>query len=293
MSENGNQKPVDVRAVAGSQSTRPGRNLLVDRDSVNGVCTITLARPQRLNALSASLLGSLADAIENVSADSSVRAVVLAASGEAFCSGADTDEMAGGAGTGPHKAGEGGPEALRQGFHDAQRVILGLHHLEKPVIAAVNGAAVGAGFDLACACDIRLAGPKARFMAAYVRVGLFPGYGGTWFYPRLLGMAKAAELMFTGDFLEAEEAERIGFVNRVVPQDSLLDEARALAARIAAGPPIAIRLAKTMMNRGLQMDLDTAMQMAAAAESITLSSRDHLEGMAAMRERRKPEFKGI
>lgn len=277
------------RAISGGADSP----LLLDFDADQGVVTLTLNRPDRLNALNRTLLEALDSAVTRLEDDDSVRAVVITGAGEAFCSGADTDEMSGGPGDGPHKPGPGGPEALRRGFAVAQRVILGLHRLEKPVIAAVNGPAVGAGFDLACACDIRIASPQARFMAAYVRVGLFPGYGGTWFYPRLLGMGRAAELMFTGDFLEADEAVRCGFVNRVINADNLLSEATRLAVKIAQGPPIAIRLAKMMMTRGLQMDLETAMQMAASAESITLSSRDHAEGMHALREKRIPKYEGV
>lgn len=264
----------------------------IEPDHDSGVTTITLNRPDRLNALSGAMLSELADVVERVSADDDARVVMITGAGEAFCSGADTDELAGGSGTGPHQLGEGGPEALRRGFRDAQKVILGLHRMEKPVVAAVNGAAVGAGMDLACACDIRLASPKARFMAAYIRVGLFPGYGGAWLYPRLIGMGRAAEMMFTGDFMASEEAERVGLVNRVVPHDELLGETMALARRIADGPPVAMRLSKLMLQRGLEMDLDTAMQMSAAAETITLSSSDHLEGLAAMREKRRPRFRG-
>jgi 2-(1,2-epoxy-1,2-dihydrophenyl)acetyl-CoA isomerase len=156
------------------------------------------------------------------------------------------------------------------------------------VIAGIRGPAVGAGLDLACACDMRLAAPDARFSAAYIKVGLFPGYGGVWFYPRLFGMAKAAEMVLTGDFISADEALAAGFLNRIVPADTLLSEALKLAARISAGPPIATRLAKTMMHRSLGMDLATSLQISAAAESITLSSVDHAEGMTAAREKRVP-----
>ena len=261
-------------------------------DATLGVATITLNRPTRLNALSADLLSLLADAVEAIAVDDSVKALIITGAGDSFCSGADTSELAGGDGQGPHKPGSGGTEALRRGFRDAQRVILGLQRMEKPTIAAVNGVAAGAGLDLACACDIRIASVTARFSAAYVKVGLFPGYGGTWLYPRLVGLGRAAEMIFTGEFVDAAEALRVGLVNRVVPAERLADDAADLARRIAAGPPIAMRLAKMMLYRGLEMDLETAMQAAAAAESITLSSADHSEGMAAMREKRKPKFTG-
>lgn len=266
--------------------------LKLSRDAAKGVATLTLNRPERLNALNGALLRALAEGVEEVARADAVRAVIVTGAGAAFCSGADTSELAGGSGTGPHKPGEGGAEALRRGFADAQRVVLGIHKMEKPVVAAVNGAAVGAGLDLACACDIRIASATARFAASYVKVGLFPGYGGTWFYPRLLGMGRAAEMMFTGDFLDAPAAERIGFVNRAVEPSRLLAEAESLAERLASGPPVAIRLAKLMLRRGLQVDLETAMEMAAAAEAVTLSSQDHAEGMAAAREKRRPQYRG-
>jgi 2-(1,2-epoxy-1,2-dihydrophenyl)acetyl-CoA isomerase len=265
----------------------------LDVNSELGFATITLNRPERLNSLSNELLESLADILDSVAVDDFIRAVIVTGAGRAFCSGADTDEMTGGPGDGPHKPGPGGAEDLRRGFKLAQRVILGIYKMEKPVIAAINGPAVGAGFDLACVCDIRVAAESARFMAAYIHVGLFPGYGGTWLYPRLLGSAKAAELMYTGNFMEVDEALSLGFLNNVVSEDELIATAEKMAHRIAAGPPIAIRLAKTMMRRGMSMDLETSLEMSAAAEAITLSSEDHIEGMAAHREKRRPRFKGI
>jgi len=139
---------------------------------------------------------------------------------------------------------------------------------------------------------MRVASDTARFMAAYIHVGLFPGYGGTWLYPRIFGAAKAAELMYTGNFMEVDEANRLGFLNAVVPEKDLISTAEKMALSVAAGPPIAIRLAKTMMRRGMSMDLETSLEMSAAVEAITLSSKDHVEGMAALREKRRPDFKG-
>ncbi len=267
-------------------------SVIQDVNRESGFATLTLNRPESLNSLSHELLQSLSGAIDEVAADDSIRAVIITGSGRAFCAGADTDEMTGGTGDGPHKPGPGGAEALRRGFELAHKVILGIYEMEKPVIAAINGTAVGAGFDLACACDIRIASDTARFMAAYIHVGLFPGYGGTWLYPRVLGPAKAAELMYTGNFLEVDEAKSLGFVNDVVSGDELIGAAEKMARRIANGPPIAIRLAKMMMRRGMTMDLETSLEMSAAAEAITLSSDDHVEGMAALRQKRRPEFKG-
>ncbi|NQW16049.1 MAG: enoyl-CoA hydratase/isomerase family protein, partial [Chloroflexi bacterium] len=236
-------------------------------------------RPERRNAMDGATLEALGTAIEQLGKEDDVRVVIITGSGGSFCAGADTDEMLGGKRPGPHALGEAGTEGLRRGFESAQRVILGLHRMEKPTIAMVDGPAVGAGFDIACACDIRTGSSTARFMSAFVRIGLFPGYGGTWLYPRLLGLGKAAELLFTGDFLEAEEAYNTGFLNRLESPEDLEEVTMKLARKIADGPPIAHRLAKMMMYRGLEMDLDTAMHMAAAAESITLSSADHSEGL--------------
>jgi enoyl-CoA hydratase/carnithine racemase len=278
--------------VPDSPPTRPYAEVLFDRDHDRGVAAVTLNRPERRNALSGSMLRALAGALDNAAGDDSVRAVVLTGAGQSFCSGADTDELAGGSGAGPHTPGPGGAEALRRGFELPRRVVMTLFNMEKPVIAAINGPAVGAGLDLACACDIRLASPAARFSAAYVKVGLFPGYGGAWFYPRMFGAAKAAEMAFTGDFMDAEQALQAGFLNRVVPAGELLEEARSLAVRLAARPPVASRMAKIMMRRSLSMDLETSLQMSAAAESITLSSRDHIEGMAAARAGRVPRYEG-
>ena len=267
--------------------------VLTEVDAATGVGKITLNRPSRRNALSYEMLIALDESISTLSDNDAVRTIVLTGAGGSFCSGVDTSELAGGSGTGPHSPGNGGPEALRRGFSLSHRIILNLFAVEKPVIAAINGSAVGAGLDLACACDMRLASPDARFSAAYIKVGLFPGYGGVWFYPRLFGMAKAAELMLTGDFINAKEALDSGFLNKIVPADSLQSDSTALAARIAAGPPVAVRLAKTMMHRSLGVDLATALDMSAAAESITLSSADHAEGMAAARDNRIPKFRGV
>jgi enoyl-CoA hydratase/carnithine racemase len=185
-----------------------------------------------------------------------------------------------------------GAEEFRRGFRNIQGVILGLQRLEKPTIAMINGAAVGGGFDLACACDLRVGSEKARFMVAFTRIGLFPGWGGTWLYPRIIGIPKAAEMLFTGDFLEAKDAERYGLLNRLVTAEELEGETMALARRIADGPPIAIRLSKLQLYKGLEMDLETAMKVAAACETITLTSEDHKEGVAAFREKRRPQYKG-
>ena len=266
--------------------------IILDRDTQEHIARITLNRPDRLNAINQQMGSELVEAIESIAQDDEVRVLVLTGAGRAFCSGADTGGMVGGQVQGQHAA-ERGAEELRRGFRTAQRMILGLHRMEKPTIAMVNGVAVGAGLDLACACDIRLGSPNARFMSAYVRIGLFPGYGGAWLYPRVLGsVAKAAELLFTGDFMEAEEALQHGLLNRLVDAEELDGATMEMARKIAQGPPIAIRLAKLMLYKGLEFDLETSLQMAAAAETITLTSQDHQEGVDAFREKRKARFAG-
>jgi enoyl-CoA hydratase/carnithine racemase len=263
------------------------KTLSVDRS--DRVITVTLNRPERLNALSPDLTEELGDLLSDLyRGEEDLRCLVLTGAGRAFCAGGDTGGMPGGAGERPKRS----AEDVRRNFRGAQRVILGLQRLEIPTIAMVNGDAVGAGFDLACACDLRTAAQSARFMVAYRRIGLIPGWGGAWLYPRRLGLAKAAELMFTGDFMSAEEGYRLGMINRVVPAEQLQEETTALAGRIASGPPISLRLMKQLLYRGLETDLETSMLMAATGSSIALLSEDHVEGIAAFREKRQAEFRG-
>jgi len=252
-----------------------------------GVATITLNRPERLNALNRQMEHELVTAIEEVERDEAVRVVVLTGAGRAFCAGGDVGGLPGGRAEPPSA------EEIRQGFiHGTHRLILGLHRLQKPTIAMINGAAVGAGFDLTCACDIRYGSENARFMCAFTRIGLFPGTGGCWFYPRVMGLGRALEYLYTGDFIEAQEAKELGILNRLVPAAELEAVTMDLARRIAQGPPIAQRLAKLQTYKGLTMDLETALHMAAACETITLTSQDHREGVAAFREKRAPAYRG-
>jgi enoyl-CoA hydratase/carnithine racemase len=255
----------------------------------NRIATLTLNRPERLNALSGELTAELADALATLArGEEDVRCVVLTGAGRAFCAGGDTGGMAGGSRERPRRSNED----IRRSFRGAQSVILGLQRLEIPTVAMVNGDAVGAGFDLACACDIVTAAETARFMVAYRRIGLIPGWGGAWLYPRRLGLNKAAELMFTGDFMPAAEGHRLGMVSLLAPVEELRDRTMELAGRIASGPPISLRLMKLLLYKGQHTDLETAMQMAALGSSITLSSEDHREGITAMREKRVAAFVG-
>ena len=265
--------------------------ITLEKDPAERIATLTLNRPERRNALNDVMQDEIGDAIEEVENDDSVRVLIVTGAGRVFCAGGDLEQLRGGSEPGTWVTDN--VDDIRRAFRRTQRFMLALQRLEKPVIAKINGAAVGAGFDLACGCDIRIGTPRARFMVAYVRIGLFPGFGGTWLYPRMLGsIGKAAEMLFTGDFLEAEEAHRLGFLNQLVSEEELDTATWEMARKIANGPPIAIRLSKLMLYQGLDFDLETAMKMAAAAETITLTSRDHAEGTAAFRESRPPNYEG-
>jgi 2-(1,2-epoxy-1,2-dihydrophenyl)acetyl-CoA isomerase len=171
-------------------------------------------------------------------------------------------------------------------------IIVAMRRLEKPIVGAINGVAAGAGISVAMACDIIIASENASFIEAFARVGLVPDTGSTWFLPRLVGPARAAEMMFTGDPVDAATAERIGLVNRVVTADKLMDEATALAARLAKAAPISLALTKRALNRVFELDLDEALDFEAQLQSIAGRSADHREGVAAFVEKRPADFKG-
>lgn len=268
--------------------TAPLRFVLVEKKDC--IAKVTLNRPERLNALAPEVADDLVSAITDVSKDDSVGVVIFTGAGRAFCSGGDIKTLAGGEEKSAYSS--EAIEEIRRGFEPAQAVILGIQRMEKPTIAMVNGAATGAGMDIAFACDMRIGGPATRFASSYIKIGLFPGWGGTWLLPRVIGLAKAAEMVMTGDAIEAEEALRIGALNKLVPAEQLETAVMELAKRLAAGPPIALRLAKLNLYKGLEIDLETAMKFAAASETITLSSQDHREGAQAFREKRSPKYTG-
>jgi len=187
----------------------------------------------------------------------------------------------------------GAVEKIRQELpRGVGSIMLKLQKMQKPTIAMVNGVAVGAGFDLALACDLRVGSENARFVNGFIRIGLSPVEGGTWLYPRVMGLGKALEYLFTGDFMEAKEAERFGVLNRLVSADELEKETMSLAGKIADGPAIAMRLTKRQVYEGLGMDLETALQSIATSQSTPLGSEDHKEGVTAIREKRRAKFRG-
>ncbi|WP_424885132.1 enoyl-CoA hydratase/isomerase family protein [Streptomyces sp. SAI-126] len=249
------------------------------------VAHLTLNRPEALNAITPGQRERLIQLLGKASADPGVRAVVLTGTGRGFCAGAD---LRGGAAAGERVAGDVA-RVIRDG---AQRLIAAVLDCEKPVIAAVNGTAAGLGAHLALACDLVLAAESARFIEVFVRRGLVPDGGGAYLLPRLVGPRRAKELMFFGDALSAPDAERLGLVNRTVPDGELDKTARAWAARLAAGPTRALALTKQLVNASLDSDRATAFAAEAAAQEINMTTADAQEGVASFVERRSPEYRG-
>jgi enoyl-CoA hydratase/carnithine racemase len=261
--------------------------VLIARDG--GVMTLTLNQPEQRNPISEpAMVDAIVAALDGANADKSVRVLILTGAGSAFSSGGDLRAM-----QAAQDARAARPAETPQYYkHGIQRIPLAFERLDVPVIAAVNGAAVGAGLDLACMCDLRIAGESARFAESFVKVGIIPGDGGAWLLPRAVGYAKAAEMAFTGDMIGAAEALAIGLVSRVVPDAELLDAARALAARIAANPPQAVRGTKRLLLEGRHARLDTLLEMAAAMQALMHATGDHREAVAAFLEKRAPVFTG-
>ena len=249
------------------------------------VATITLNRPDRLNAFNSTMIDLWVEALEDARHNDSVNVVVVTGAGRAFCSGGDVGGM------NDRRTDIPGLDH-KQWLEVIHRVPLTLETLDKPVIAALNGVAVGAGLDMALMCDLRYAAAGTRFSEGYVKVGLIPGDGGTYFLPRLIGTARALELLWTGDFISAEDAERIGLVNRVVPPELLVETAHALAARLASGPSTALRIIKRAVYQGQRMDLRTHLDMISSHMAVIRQTEDHREGARAFVEKRAPEFKG-
>ena len=253
------------------------------------ITTLTLDRPDAMNALGQAGDGDeFAQACEAINADRDVRCVILTGAGKAFSAGGDIkamrDKTGAFSGTGPEIA-----DGYRDNIH---KVLRALYGLRVPVIAAVNGPAIGLGCDLACLADMRIASTSAKFGVTFLKLGLIPGDGGTWILPRIIGEARAAELFYTGDVISAERAVEWGLVSRAVAPDALMDEARELAAKVAAMPPHALRSAKNLLRQGRWIAYDTALELAANTQALMHQTNDHAEGVAALIEKRSPDFTG-
>ena len=252
-----------------------------------GVVTLTMNRPDIRNALiGLEDADEILAACDQITRDMSVRAVILTGAGTAFSAGGDIKRM-----REVMTGGSDGPSGTRHVYRNGiQRIPLALYNLEVPTIAAVNGPAIGAGCDMACMCDIRIASDQAKFAESFIRMGLVPGDGGAWLLPRAVGMSKACEMAFTGATIDAAEALRCGLVSRVVPAGQLLPEARLLAQQIAANPSQALRMTKRLMREGQHTRLESLLEMSASFQALAHTSADHLEAVDAFLHKRKPVF---
>lgn len=261
--------------------------VLIERRSA--VALVTLNEPKTRNALSGPVIDALVGFLDSANADETLRCIVLTGAGEGFSSGGNIADMHKGA----HEMFRGSPSEMQEGYrHHIQRIPLAFSRLDVPTIAAVNGAAIGAGFDLACMCDIRLASPEAKFAESFLRVGLVSGDGGAWFLPRVIGLSRAMEMALTCDVVDAARAEQWGLVSRVVQRESLIDEAVALAEKIAAFPPRSVRLNKRLMRISNEAGLVESLELASTYQAMVQHTADQREAVAAMIEKRKPTFTG-
>ncbi|ALC90393.1 enoyl-CoA hydratase [Bacillus sp. FJAT-18017] len=252
----------------------------VEYDIRGKTAWITLNRPDKLNAFTAKLNKEVGEAVRKASRDNSVRAVVITGAGRAFCSGQDLSEVT---------KETNYADVLRNNYNP---MVLEIEKCEKPVIAAVNGVAAGAGMSLALACDFRIVSEKASFLQAFIHIGLVPDAGNLYYLPRIIGHAKALELAVLGEKVNAEEANRLGLVTKLVPAESFLDEAAAFANRLADMPTKAIGLIKRNLKASWATSIDGFLERDAQSQRIAGLTEDHLEGVAAFSEKRKPEFKG-
>jgi enoyl-CoA hydratase/carnithine racemase len=249
-----------------------------------GIATIVLDRPARKNAFTLELIDAWADRLEQAGRSDEVRVVVVTGAGDSFCSGVDLSVL---------QEIERTPLAHKRMLTDRiHRVAFALEDVDKPVIAAMRGAAVGAGLDMALLCDMRIAGESAMLSEGYIKVGLVPGDGGAWLLPRIVGSAKAMELLMTGDFVDAQEALRLGMVNRVVPDADVLDVTYDLARRIAAAPPVQISMIRRLVRQSERIDLRTHYDLVSSHFGLVVSLDDYAEAIGAFRERRAGRYQG-
>ncbi len=248
---------------------------------------LTMNQPEMRNPLTGNTaVPEFLAAIRRIETDTEVRCVILTANGPSFSAGGDIREMK------RQIDPEVSEMALRQYYRNGiQQLTLGLFNLEVPVIAAVNGHAMGAGLDLACMCDIRIASEKAKFAESFVKMGLIPGDGGAWLLPRIIGLSRASELAFTGEVIDAQQAQSWNLVSRVVPHEQLMSAARDLAGRITANGGHGLRMTKRLIREGLNSRLDTVLELSAVFQAVAHKTPDHAEAVDAFLEKRAPQFK--
>jgi 2-(1,2-epoxy-1,2-dihydrophenyl)acetyl-CoA isomerase len=257
------------------------KEILVNR--ADGVVTVTVNRPERKNAITAPMWQRLVEIFDEVALNRDDRVLMITGAGDAFCSGADL-------GTGAQDM--GGPGGSVAAMRIVGRAALRLHELPKPTIAAVNGVAAGAGCNLALGCDLIIASDQARFTEIFAKRGLVLDFGGSWLLPRLVGLHKAKELAFLAEILNAHDAERIGIVNRVMPRERFEAETNALAARLAAGPPLQLAVIKRQLNDSFSHTMAEAIELEGLAQSLVSNSHDTTEAMLAFVQKRDPRFTG-
>jgi 2-(1,2-epoxy-1,2-dihydrophenyl)acetyl-CoA isomerase len=261
--------------------------LQIERDGA--VVTLTIDRAETMNPLGAPGDGDEFQRVcTEINRDMGVSCVILTGAGRAFSAGGDIKAMREKTGTFG-----GSTPAISDGYRDNIHMMLrALYSIRVPVIAAVNGPAIGLGCDVACLADIRIASEKAKFGVTFLKLGIIPGDGGTWILPRVIGMSRAADLFYTGDVIDAAMAIEWGLVSTVVPHDELIDAAKHKAQKIAAMPPHSLRQSKMLLRQGQQVNYDTALEMAANTQAMMHTTQDHAEGVAALIEKRAAEFKG-
>lgn len=261
--------------------------LRIERDT--HVETWTLDLPEQRNPISSNdVVDAIVDAVERANSDDDVRVIILTGAGSAFSAGGNIKDMADQTGLFG-----GSPAQIREGYRRGiQRIPLALNRCDVPLIAAVNGPAVGAGCDLACMCDLRIASTTAWFAESFVKLGIVPGDGGAWFLPRAVGPARAAEMALTGDRIDAATALEWGLVSRVVEPDELLPTARQLAGRIAVNPPRAVRMTKRLLRESAHARLESVLELSASMQALAHHTNDHAEAVSAFMERRDGLFDG-
>ena len=261
------------------------KDLILEKDG--NMAILTLNRPDKMNALSAAMRDFLPTTLQEVQEDDNVRALIITGAGRGFCSGADVAVQA------ARAAGQQADTSRKTVLQLVGSIILGFEKVNKPIIAAVNGIAAGVGLTLTLACDIRIASTNARFSAIWVKRGLIADGGATLLLPLAVGMEKALELSFTGDIIDAQEAERIRLVSRVVPQEELMARAKELAQKIAGGPPISVELVKRVMWEKIRNQLREQLMFESYAQNVCRTTQDQKEAVKAFMEKREPQFKGL